>query len=74
MREGRKCLADVRSADHDDLGVLEVRIIVRPAVQTECLLVPGAGADHTKPAVVVQIARLKRDSRKLSDKVALLVC
>ena len=73
VSERRKRFTDVRAADHDDFGVLEIGVIIRSAVQAEGLLVSRAGADHAEPAVVIEIARLERDSGELADEVALFI-
>ena len=73
VSERRKRLADVRAADHHHFGMREVGVIVRAAVEAERFLVSRAGADHAEPPIVIEIARLERDSGELANEVALLV-
>jgi len=46
MGERGKGLAHIGAAEHNDLSVGEIGVIVRGSVQPKCLLVPRTGADH----------------------------
>src|SRR5262249_4490949 len=68
----RRALGDVRAADPHHLGPDHVRHGVRRAVDAERLLVPGSGAHHAEPAIVVDVARLHADTGELPHPVGLL--
>src|SRR5262245_45923421 len=74
VRECGKRLTNVGAADHDNLSVLEVGVIIRAPVKSEGLLVSCAGTDHAEPAVVVEVSRLEGYSGELADQIALFVC
>ncbi len=70
-RDGRT-LGHVGASDPDHLGAYHVGPRVRRAIDAERLLVRRAGADHTKPAVVVDERRLETHARELAEQIGLL--
>ncbi len=68
----RRALGDVRPGDPDHRAADHVGPWIGHAIDAECLLVPGAGADHAEPAVVVDERRLEADARELPEQIGLL--
>jgi hypothetical protein len=62
----------VRSCDQDHFRLRDVRPRVGGAINSKRLLVPGRGADHAQPAVVINVARPEGHPRELSHKIGFL--
>ena len=67
----RRAFGHVRPRDPDHVRADHVGPGIGGAIDAECFLVGGAGADHAEPAVVVDEWRLQAHPRELAEQVRL---
>src|SRR5947207_906429 len=70
----RGAFSDVSAAYPHNLGLKNVRPGIGRAINSEGLLVGGAGTDHAKASVVVNIGRLQTHAGELAHEIGFLSC
>src|SRR5215831_13136337 len=68
-----EAFANVRSGDHHCLCEWNVAPWVCRTIDAEGHFVCRAGANHTEPAVVVDVCGPQRDTRELAEEIGLFV-
>jgi hypothetical protein len=72
VRSYGSALGNIRPANPNYFGLRNVRPWIRRAINAKGFLIGSAGADHAKPAIVIDVRSLQAHARKLPHQISFL--